>query len=188
MDLFRFFRSMYDVGCQFVKKEDGLDLKVTNQETSTVSIEFSALRFVYSPALDSCMRLTWPPFTDVLISWEIHCYGRLSCRNQMWFTYNPLFDKQIRSLCIGLLCIRSQVLTHRSIVISCAMKVYSIDVSDCMSILIKRLSRVIKIGFVCNKHRFRHLYAMLINNRLRFVALCAYVLPLFTRPIWWLCC
>ncbi|CAB3994679.1 rap guanine nucleotide exchange factor 4 isoform X4 [Paramuricea clavata] len=35
MDLFRFFRSMYDVGCQFVKKEDSVDSKVTNQETST---------------------------------------------------------------------------------------------------------------------------------------------------------
>jgi hypothetical protein len=38
MDLFRFFRSMYDVGCQFVKKEDSVDSKVTNQETSTVSV------------------------------------------------------------------------------------------------------------------------------------------------------
>ncbi|CAB3994677.1 rap guanine nucleotide exchange factor 4 isoform X4 [Paramuricea clavata] len=28
-------RSMYDVGCQFVKKEDSVDSKVTNQETST---------------------------------------------------------------------------------------------------------------------------------------------------------
>jgi hypothetical protein len=50
MDLFRFFRSMYDVGCQFVKKEDTVDSKVTNQETSTVSVHdnvFNHLRFVY---------------------------------------------------------------------------------------------------------------------------------------------
>lgn len=44
MDLFRFFRSMYDVGCQFVKKEDGADLKVTSQETSTVSICIPSVR------------------------------------------------------------------------------------------------------------------------------------------------
>lgn len=42
---------MYDVGCQFVKKEDSVDTKVTNQETSTVSFRdniFNYLRFVYT--------------------------------------------------------------------------------------------------------------------------------------------
>lgn len=50
MDLFRFFRSMYDVGCQFVKKDDNVDSKVTNQETSTVSVLMFLinLRFVYA--------------------------------------------------------------------------------------------------------------------------------------------
>lgn len=41
---------MYDVGCQFVKKEDNVDSKVTNQETSTVSVLMFLinLRFVYT--------------------------------------------------------------------------------------------------------------------------------------------
>lgn len=51
MDLFRFFRSMYDVGCQFVKKEDGADYKVTSQETSTVSICIPSVRVLRAVCL-----------------------------------------------------------------------------------------------------------------------------------------